>query len=58
MLDVVRIVGLLIAASACLRPRYWVGLAVFLAIALVDAPAIALPMAHREAAPPTLAQCP
>ena len=54
MLDVVRVVALLVAAEACLRPRYWLGRIALLAIALVDAPAIALPIAHHEAAPPSL----
>jgi hypothetical protein len=54
VLDVVRVVALSVAGSACLRPRYWLGLVVVLAIALVDAPAMVLPIVHREAAPPTL----
>ena len=54
MLDVVRVVALLVATSACLRPRYQLGLIVILAIALIDTPAIVLPILHRDSAPPSL----
>jgi hypothetical protein len=54
VLDVVRIVALLVAGCACLEPRYRLGLVVVLAIALLDAPAMVLPLVHRDAAPPSL----
>jgi hypothetical protein len=51
MLDVVRIVALMVAGSACLRPAFRLGLVVVLAIAAVDAPTMVLPIVHRSAAP-------
>jgi hypothetical protein len=54
VLDVIRIVALLVAGSACLRPRYVAGLLVVAVIALVDAPAMVLPLLHRDASPPSL----
>ncbi|GEM_PF-3420291 len=44
----------MVAGSACLRSRYHLGLIVILAIALIDVPAIVLPIVHRDAAPPSL----
>jgi hypothetical protein len=54
VLDVVRVVALLVAGSACLQPRYRLGLVIVLAIALIDTPTMVLPIIHRDAAPPTL----
>jgi hypothetical protein len=54
VLDVVRVVALIVAGSACLRPGHRLGLIVVGVIALVDAPAMKLPIIHRDAAPPSL----
>jgi hypothetical protein len=54
VLDVVRIIALIVAGTACLRPRYGLGLVVLLAITLIDAPAMVLPLVHRAEVPPTL----
>lgn len=52
MLDVVRVVALVVAGCASLRPPYRLGIFVILAIALLEAPAMMLPIVHPEAAPP------
>jgi hypothetical protein len=52
--DVVRIVALLVTGSACLRPGYRSGLLFVAAIALIDAPAMVLPLLHHDATPPSL----
>ena len=53
MFDTVRIVALIVAASACVRPRYVLGLVVILALLILDAPSMLMPVVHRgEGAPP------
>ncbi len=52
MFDAARIVALIVAASACFRPRYVLGLVVVLALLVLDAPSILMPVVHRGEAPP------
>jgi hypothetical protein len=54
VIDVVRVVALIVAGSASLRPAYRLGLIVIALIALVDAPAMVLPILHRDESPPSL----
>jgi hypothetical protein len=52
MFDAARIVALIVAASACFRPRYVLGLVVVLALLILDAPSILMPVVHRGEVPP------
>jgi hypothetical protein len=52
MFDAARIVALLVAASACFRPRYILGLVVILALVILDAPSMLMPVVHRGDVPP------
>jgi hypothetical protein len=51
--DVARIIALLVAGAACLRPKYPLGLIVIFALAVVDAFSIVVPLVHRAEAPPS-----
>ena len=52
MFDAARLVALIVAASACFRPRYALGLVVVLALIVLDAPSMVIPVVHRGEAPP------
>jgi hypothetical protein len=52
MFDVARLVALIVAASACFRPRYVPGLVVVLALLVLDAPSMLMPVVHRGEVPP------
>jgi hypothetical protein len=52
MFDAARIVALIVAASSCFRPRYILGLVVVLALLVLDAPPIVIPVMRRGEAPP------
>jgi hypothetical protein len=54
MFDLVRIVALVVAGSACVRRGDRLGILLIVAITLVDAPAMVFPILHRTAAPPSL----
>jgi hypothetical protein len=43
MFEAARIVALIVAASACFRPRYVLGLVVILALLILDAPSMLMP---------------
>ncbi len=52
MFDAARIAALIVAASACFRPRYVLGLVVILALLVLDAPSMVMPIVRRGEAPP------
>jgi hypothetical protein len=52
MFDIARIVALVVAGAACIRPKYLLGFAVVLALAVLDAPSMVLPIVHRGQGPP------
>jgi hypothetical protein len=54
MFDVARFVALFLAAIACIRPRFGIGIAVAIALAALDVSPILLPLLHRGQAPPNV----
>jgi len=51
MLDAARIIALLVACSACVRPRYLFGVAIVVLLLLVDGVAMVAPLLNRAASP-------
>jgi hypothetical protein len=52
MFDIARVVALVVAGAACFRPKYLLGFVVALALAVLDAPSLVLPIMHRGEGPP------